>query len=78
MKKLYKKNRLLALLAIAKSFTTAIKVNESKLGKVNKKKINDKNQNYLGKAICNLSKIKCYNFNKKDNYACNYIKALKN
>lgn len=26
---------------------------------------NDKNQNYLGKVIYNLSKIKDYNYNKK-------------
>ena len=61
-----------------KNSILAIKVNKIKLGKTNKKKNNNYNQNCLGKITRNLNKIWYYNCNEKAHYLNNYIKSLKN
>lgn len=55
----------------------AIKVNIAKPDKANKKKINNKNQNYLGRVTYNLSKVQYYNCKKKDHYLSSCIKFFK-
>ena len=61
-----------------KDSSPTIEVNAAEAGKANKKKNDNWNENYLGKAARNLSQVKYYNCNKKGHYTNNCNKSLNN